>query len=114
MPPDRRTRGVPLCKCTCWTGSHDSFVFPAQLLKYAINEARPSGRKPDPGMPSAHGNSLGFLATFVSLAAAASLGIHSTAGLALVIGVPSVGIFLVRLYTNSQRAAGAAALAVGS
>jgi dolichyldiphosphatase len=32
-----------------------------QVLKYVINQARPSSRKADPGMPSAHGNSLGFL-----------------------------------------------------
>lgn len=34
-------------------------------------------------------------ATFVSVAAAASLGTGSPSGLALVLGVPSVGIFLV-------------------
>lgn len=30
-------------------------------LKLALNQARPSDRKADPGMPSAHGSSLGFL-----------------------------------------------------
>lgn len=32
-----------------------------QVLKFAINQARPSERKADPGMPSAHANSLAFL-----------------------------------------------------
>ncbi|KAL4423157.1 hypothetical protein ABPG77_007810 [Micractinium sp. CCAP 211/92] len=68
-----------------------------RVLKYAINQARPSGRKADPGMPSAHAQSLGFLATFVSVAAAASLGTGSPSGLALVLGVPSAGIFLTWL-----------------
>ncbi|KAL4440578.1 hypothetical protein ABPG75_003579 [Micractinium tetrahymenae] len=68
-----------------------------RILKYAINQARPSDRKADPGMPSAHAQSLGFLATFVSVAAAASLGTSSPAGLALVVGVPSLGIFLAWL-----------------
>ena len=34
-------------------------------------------------------------ATFVSLAAAGSVGVSSPVGLALVVGVPSLGIFLV-------------------
>lgn len=29
-------------------------LLPPQILKLAINEARPSDRKADPGMPSAH------------------------------------------------------------
>lgn len=33
----------------------------AQILKFLINQARPSDRKADPGMPSAHANSLAFL-----------------------------------------------------
>lgn len=36
-------------------------LVPEQVLKYLLNQARPSERKADPGMPSAHGNSLGFL-----------------------------------------------------
>ena len=32
-----------------------------QLLKLAIKQARPSDRKADPGMPSAHASSLAFL-----------------------------------------------------
>lgn len=32
-----------------------------QVLKFLINQARPSDRKADPGMPSAHANSLAFL-----------------------------------------------------
>jgi hypothetical protein len=44
-----------------------------QALKFVINESRPpAGRKGDPGMPSSHANSLAFLSTYVSLAAAAS------------------------------------------
>lgn len=83
-----------------------------RVLKFAINEARPSDRKADPGMPSAHGNSLGFLATFVSLAAFTSLGSSSPQGLALVLGVPTLGIFLAWLrvalgyHTVSQVVAG--------
>lgn len=68
-----------------------------RILKLAINEARPSDRKADPGMPSAHAQSLGFLSTFVSVAAAASLGTSSPGWLALVVGVPSLGIFLAWL-----------------
>jgi len=42
-----------------------------RALKLALNEARPpTARKADPGMPSSHANSLGFLAMFVSVWAA--------------------------------------------
>ncbi|EFN53992.1 hypothetical protein CHLNCDRAFT_135976 [Chlorella variabilis] len=68
-----------------------------RVLKYLLNQARPSERKADPGMPSAHGNSLGFLATFVSLAASVSAESGTPAGLALVLGVPTLGIFLAWL-----------------
>jgi dolichyldiphosphatase len=38
-----------------------------RFLKFVINEARPSDRLSDPGMPSSHANSLAFLSTFVAL-----------------------------------------------
>lgn len=69
----------------------------SKILKYAINQSRPeAARKADPGMPSAHANSLAFLATYVSVASAAGVGWGSPAGAALVFGVPALGIFLVR------------------
>lgn len=46
-------------------------------------------------MPSAHANSLAFLSTFVSLAAAAAVGLTDPARLALVFGVPGTALFLV-------------------
>lgn len=46
-------------------------------------------------MPSAHANSLAFLATYVSLASAAGLGAQAPLGALLVFGVPALGIFLV-------------------
>jgi hypothetical protein len=43
-----------------------------QLLKLAIKQARPSDRKADPGMPSAHANSLAFLVSIHSLLVASA------------------------------------------
>ena len=59
--------------CTLWVfGSIVAAIF-CKIMKFAINEARPStARKTDPGMPSSHANSLAFLSTFISLWAANS------------------------------------------
>ena len=69
-----------------------------RVLKRAINEARPpAARKADPGMPSAHANSLAFLATFVSLSALATMPGGSAVRLALGFGVPAAAAFLAWL-----------------
>lgn len=73
-----------------------------RLLKFAINESRPPcARKKDPGMPSAHANSLAFLSTFVSTSTlfdATSIDPGTfILRYALIIGVPCIGIFLAWL-----------------
>eukprot|EP00887_Chlorella_sp_A99_P002279 scaffold10.g2279.t1 len=82
-----------------------------RALKFVINHQRPEGaRKADPGMPSAHANSLAFLATYVSLASAAAAcgGAVAAAPLAralaaapasllLMVGVPTCAIALAWL-----------------
>lgn len=73
-----------------------------RILKFAINESRPPiARKADPGMPSAHANSLGYLATSVSLWTLwTSLGSsypNYPATLSFVLGVPLVGMFFAWL-----------------
>ena len=75
-----------------------------QLLKYVINQSRPeAARKADPGMPSAHANSLAFLSTYVSLACAAGTSWQSPPGAALVFGVPTLAVFLVSLLGRQQQ-----------
>lgn len=75
-----------------------------RILKFAINESRPPiARKADPGMPSAHANSLGYLATSVSLwtlwtlSAGSSRMSYPMATLAFILGVPLVGMFFAWL-----------------
>ena len=73
-----------------------------RILKFAINESRPPiARKADPGMPSAHANSLGYLATSVSLwtlwTSFGSSYPNYPATLAFVLGVPLVGMFFAWL-----------------
>lgn len=68
-----------------------------RFLKFAINASRPSAaRKRDPGMPSSHACSLGFLSIFVSLAL-----YHSTADFgwfaSLPVLPPVLGAFLTSL-----------------
>jgi dolichyldiphosphatase len=85
-------------------------------LKFALNEARPpTARKADPGMPSAHANSLGFLAMFVSVWAAHNGTARTSASISdlisstlfststspliffLSLGIPALGLFLTWL-----------------
>lgn len=90
----------------CVTGSVLAAIL-CRVLKFAINESRPpSARKKDPGMPSAHANSLGFLSTFVSFSTVwagiggDSVGSSSLSGVPyvfLVFGVPLIGMFLAWL-----------------
>eukprot|EP00933_Yihiella_yeosuensis_P010627 TRINITY_DN11734_c0_g1_i1.p1 TRINITY_DN11734_c0_g1~~TRINITY_DN11734_c0_g1_i1.p1 ORF type:complete len:188 (+),score=19.87 TRINITY_DN11734_c0_g1_i1:112-675(+) len=53
--------------CWCVLGSIAA-AFNCKLLKLIISQARPDGaRKVDPGMPSSHAQSLGFLSTYAAL-----------------------------------------------
>lgn len=61
LPPLLNASGKPAAEIAAAPCSLSLLLPSLQLLKLVINEARPSDRKADPGMPSAHGNSLGFL-----------------------------------------------------
>lgn len=111
--------------CAWWVLGSILAAVLCRALKYALNEARPpTARKADPGMPSSHANSLGFLTMFVSVwatqAAQASIG-TSTGSLILnsspivfflSLGIPALGLFLTWLrvalgyHTVEQVAAG--------
>ncbi|CAJ1355193.1 unnamed protein product [Effrenium voratum] len=53
--------------CWCVLGSVCA-ALNCKCLKFIINESRPAGaRKIDPGMPSSHAQSLGFLSTYTAL-----------------------------------------------
>lgn len=102
--------------CSWWVlGSIIAAVL-CRALKFALNQARPpTARKADPGMPSAHANSLGFLANFVALWAANSAPTTLVAcpgHLLLAFGMPALGMFLTWLrvalgyHTVAQVAAG--------
>jgi len=69
-----------------------------RVLNFVIDESRPpTAQKTDPGMPSAHANSLAFLSNFVSLHSIEAYPIGSVAYLALGFGVPAVAAFLAWL-----------------
>lgn len=86
-----------LLSCWCIFGAVTS-SFANRALKTIINESRPpEAQKPDPGMPSAHANSLAFLSTFCALAAAKALPVGEVVWVLLVFGVPSLAIFLAWL-----------------
>ena len=85
--------------CTLWVfGSIVAAIF-CKIMKFAINEARPStARKTDPGMPSSHANSLAFLSTFISLWAANSTStFFSFSSFFGIVVAPAVAVFLTWL-----------------
>ncbi|KAG7670332.1 hypothetical protein KSW81_002897 [Nannochloris sp. 'desiccata'] len=115
--------------CAWWVFGSILAAVLCRALKFALNEARPStARKADPGMPSSHANSLGFLAMFVSIwaantgtaaagTAAVSLSTISSINNSpmvffLSLGIPALGLFLTWLrvalgyHTVEQVAAG--------
>jgi dolichyldiphosphatase len=82
--------------CAWWVLGSILAAILCKALKFTLNEARPpTARKADPGMPSSHANSLGFLAMFVSVWAAHSN--TSPVVFLLSIGIPALGIFLTWL-----------------
>jgi len=96
----------------CMLGSIAAAIL-CRVLKFAINEARPpAARKADPGMPSAHANSLAFLSTFVSVSAVATMPVGAALRWPLAVGVPACALFLAWLrvalgyHTLPQVAAG--------
>lgn len=86
--------------CWCVAGSIVS-AFNCKVLKRAINQSRPEGaRKVDPGMPSSHAQSLGFLSAYLALelAAAASSGSGGGGGWGVAAAAALVGgVFLSSL-----------------
>lgn len=95
---------------------------PSQLLKQAINAARPpTALKADPGMPSSHAQSLFFLATYVAARVAAPLSgapftsLRAGAAALLLLGAAALTALRVTLGYHSvpQVVAGAALGAVG-
>lgn len=66
-----------------------------KALKRVLNHARPAGaRKADPGMPSSHALSLGYLATY---GAAALLDSGSSGARLAALGLQALGLFLTAL-----------------
>lgn len=112
--------------CAWWVLGSILAAVLCRALKFTLNEARPpTARKADPGMPSAHANSLGFLAMFVSVWAAHSTTGNGTASFSTIfststspvmfflsLGIPAIGLFLTWLrvalgyHTVEQVAAG--------
>lgn len=81
--------------CAWWVLGSIAAAALCRGLKLTLNHARPANApKADPGMPSAHANSLGFLSTFVAAWAAAAGG--GRVG-ALSLGVPAGALFLTWL-----------------
>jgi len=95
--------------CWCVLGSILA-AFNCKVLKHLINESRPEGaRKADPGMPSSHAQSLGFLSAYVA-ADLAALGTSWSFPSAALVAI--LGIFLswlriaLKYHTPAQVVAG--------
>jgi len=85
-----------LLSCWCVFGAVTASIV-NKIVKYTLNHQRPTTSiKQDPGMPSAHANSLAYLSTFCALASS-SQPLSDPLGLLLVFGVPSIAIYLAWL-----------------
>eukprot|EP00445_Apocalathium_hangoei_P087049 CAMPEP_0204211888 /NCGR_PEP_ID=MMETSP0361-20130328/74822_1 /ASSEMBLY_ACC=CAM_ASM_000343 /TAXON_ID=268821 /ORGANISM="Scrippsiella Hangoei, Strain SHTV-5" /LENGTH=194 /DNA_ID=CAMNT_0051176139 /DNA_START=141 /DNA_END=722 /DNA_ORIENTATION=+ len=66
------------CWCVCGAVVN---AFNCKVLKVIINQTRPSGAcRADPGMPSSHGCSLGFLSAYMALVLSAWVGTLASGG----------------------------------
>lgn len=84
----------------CIVGSVLNSVF-SKLLKRLLNQSRPDtafGLKSDPGMPSSHAQSMGFLATYSVLIILASNG-PSTQSIVMATSIVATSMFLSWLRT---------------
>jgi dolichyldiphosphatase len=69
-----------------------------KVLKRVLKHARPPGaRKADPGMPSSHGVSLGYLATYGAAALLATASPLDAQHIAAAVALQALGIFLAAL-----------------
>jgi dolichyldiphosphatase len=85
-----------LLSCWCIFGAVAASIV-NKIVKHTLNHQRPhTSKKSDPGMPSAHANSLAYLSTFCALASS-SQPLSEPLGLLLVFGVPSIAIYLAWL-----------------
>ena len=73
-------------------------AFICRALKYGINASRPvTSRKKDPGMPSSHACTLGFLSVFASLAIFLKSAAFSLNNCVSILSIPALGLLLTSL-----------------